>query len=122
VATREIVGGRDLGATLVDRHEPVTREVTLAAVAELLRALGRCGAVHPDLNVKNVLLAPDGGRTRAFVLDVDRVRFAAPGDPRVTEANVRRLNASARKWRAVRGARIDDADLAWLAESARGAA
>jgi hypothetical protein len=113
VATREIAGARDLAAALHDATE-ATRPPILAATARLLADLASAGARHPDLNLKNVLLAPDGAALRAYVLDVDRITFAAPGVA-VARANVARLVRSARKWREVRGARIDEADIAALA-------
>jgi hypothetical protein len=45
------------------------------------------------------------------VLDVDRVAFGAPGSAAVREANAARLARSARKWRAERGAELDEAEL-----------
>jgi hypothetical protein len=46
-----------------------------------------------------VLLARgESGELTAYVLDVDRVEFLRPRDPRVTELNLRRLTRSVRKW------------------------
>jgi hypothetical protein len=59
----------------------------------LLAALTRAGAVHPDLNARNIVVA---GKT-AYVLDVDRVYFLPPDDPRVVARNRARLVRSARK-------------------------
>lgn len=116
VATREIAG-HDLGESL--RNDPDSRPAVLEATAELLRSLTRVGAQHPDLNVKNVLLAPAaGGAFVAWVLDVDRIRLRTAGDPRVTADNVERLLRSARKWRARQGVQIGDDELARLAASA----
>jgi tRNA A-37 threonylcarbamoyl transferase component Bud32 len=81
------------------RADVVTREVagrepeTPAAAESLLGAMARTGAVHPDLNMRNVLV--DG--MTVYVLDVDRVYFLAPGDPRVDARNRARLLRSARK-------------------------
>jgi hypothetical protein len=81
------------------RADVVTREiaghllVSPEGAEGLLRALSHAGAVHPDLNMRNVLV--DG--TIAYVLDVDRVYFLRPGDGRVTELNRARLMRSARK-------------------------
>jgi hypothetical protein len=78
VVTREIIG----------------REPSSPAEADgLLGALARAGAVHPDLNMRNVLV----GETTVYVLDVDRVYFLAPSDPRVDQRNRARLTRSARK-------------------------
>ena len=78
-------------------------------VAALLGALTQAGAWHPDLNVKNILLvADDAGELHPAVLDIDRVQFVPPGDPNVREANVRRLERSLDKWRAVHGVGFSD--------------
>ncbi|MFL5574749.1 MAG: lipopolysaccharide kinase InaA family protein [Gemmatimonadaceae bacterium] len=119
VATRE-VAGRDLGESLRDRPPAEEKRAMLAATAGLLAALARAGARHPDLNVKNVLIARDGtaGAPVAHVLDVDRIRFLEPGHPRVAGANLARLARSVRKWRALHGIDVTEQDLAWLAEQA----
>lgn len=118
VATREVMRGRDLAVSLLNPVDAAGRRALLGATAELLAALARAGARHPDLNCKNVLLAPGGAGVQAWVLDVDRVTFGRPGDPRIARANLERLARSARKWRDLYGAAIDEADLAWLAGAA----
>lgn len=116
VATREVVGGKNLGEVLGGTAPMVDRSTALAATATLLRSLESAGARHPDLNVGNVLIvAADGGRCRALVLDVDRVVFGTPGDPRIATANVRRLVRSARKLRAQGRLAIADEELSALA-------
>lgn len=59
VATRMIEGGLDLAAVI--RPLPLHRAPTGAwvrATGALLHALAAAGALHPDLNLKNVLLVP----------------------------------------------------------------
>ena len=66
VATREVIGGQDLVTCLAAGTPDRTRASALDATADLLRALQRSGARHPDLNVKNVLIvATPGGASRA---------------------------------------------------------
>lgn len=119
IVTREVPEARDLAATLdaVGRagpHRPV-----LGAVAKLLAALTAAGARHPDLNLKNILIAPDAnGAPEAIVIDVDRVWFDEPGAPRVAERNMRRLARSARKWRRLHALPIEEPDILWLAATA----
>lgn len=99
VATREVPGARDLAAALSDAATPADRAAPLAATARLLDALAAAGAVHPDLNIKNVLLRPDAeGGLRALVLDVDRVRFTTAPPAHVRARNLSRLLRSLRKW------------------------
>ena len=123
VATREIRDSRDLAAVLTS-PDASDRRACLDAAAALIGALSAAGARHHDLNVKNVLLARTGRGARhpefrAYVLDVDRMEFGRPGDSRITENNLDRFARSARKWRNLYGARVDEADLARIAASVR---
>jgi hypothetical protein len=104
---------------LGDSKTDALRPVVFAATAALLRGLQDAGARHPDLNLGNVLIVADGtGEHRAFVLDIDRVVFGTPGDPRIGAANVRRLVRSARKLIAHGRIVLTDDELASLARAA----
>ncbi len=59
-------------ASAVDSRQ---RHAIADAVGALLGALRDAGAHHPDLNARNVLVAPTGDELIAWVLDVDRVQF-----------------------------------------------
>jgi 3-deoxy-D-manno-octulosonic acid kinase len=124
VASREVRDSVDLAAILTT-EDAAKRRAALDATATLISLLSACGARHHDLNVKNVLLArvssPNNSPSapRAYVLDVDRVEFGRPGDSRVTERNLARFVRSARKWRELYGARVDDGELARLAAAVR---
>lgn len=119
VASREIANGRDL-ATILTTANADERRVALNATAAVVAALSACGARHHDLNVKNVLLTADSADTMTgFVLDVDRVEFGRPDDSRITERNLERFMRSARKWRALHGARIEEPDLVRIAAAVR---
>jgi Lipopolysaccharide kinase (Kdo/WaaP) family len=114
VITRRLPDGADLPALWGGADAP-TREAILGAVASLLRDLQAAGAWHADLNAKNLHLARDGARWRAWVLDVDRVRFGAPNDAGIAGRNFARLARSLRKWRARAALPVDDATIARLA-------
>lgn len=104
-----LLPGEDLGAMLRSATSEADRARLVTPVAALLGALTQAGAWHPDLNVKNILLvADDAGELHPAVLDIDRVQFVPPGDPNVREANVRRLERSLDKWRAVHGVGFSD--------------
>ncbi|MES2524376.1 MAG: lipopolysaccharide kinase InaA family protein [Gemmatimonadota bacterium] len=114
VATRFIPDAADLGMVLAGLAPGISTEGALPRVASLLEALAMHTVLHPDLNVKNILLVPDRERGHtAFVIDVDVVQFDA-GRPtaEVMGLNVARLLRSMRKWRARFGAVIDDGTLA----------
>ena len=67
VITREIPNGRTLATMLRDGVAPEARKVLLGATQSLVRALSDVGAVHPDLNLANVLIAPEARRRGARV-------------------------------------------------------
>lgn len=98
IATREIPNGADLFAWLAATDDEGARDVVLNAAAGAVASLVAAGAHHQDLNIRNVLVAPgpDGGLI-GWILDVDRVRFHAPGSPTVRDANLARLRRSLRK-------------------------
>lgn len=116
VVTREVPGAMDLGTLLTNYLDATGKEALLQAAVSLLIKLTRAGARHPDLNVKNILIVPgENEPSEAWLLDVDRVWFDAPGERRVTEANMRRLTRSLRKWRQSHGISVDDSDIQSLA-------
>jgi hypothetical protein len=123
VVTREIAGGEDLLAALV-RADVQERDSSLVpAVAELLAALARAGAWHPDLNLKNVLVTPIAPRAhRAWVLDVDVVSFGTPGDLDLAVRNLTRLERSARKLAPQLRSPLSPLDFLALTRAVRGAA
>lgn len=115
VVTEEVPHASDL-AILLASPDAERREAALRATAELIHALTQHGVRHPDLNLKNILIAADDDHTlRAYLLDVDRVWFDDPGSARVTAANLRRLARSAEKWRERDGLDIDAARILTLA-------
>ena len=116
VLTREVPNAQDLAAALADAPDEAAKRELLRATAELLAHFCAAGARHPDLNVKNVLIArDDDAGVEAYVVDVDRVWFDTPGSARVTAANLRRFSRSARKFHRLHGTPIDEEDLRWLA-------
>lgn len=123
VVTREIADGEDLLAALV-RADAQERDSSLVpAVAELLVALARAGAWHPDLNLKNVLVTPLPPRAhRAWVLDVDVVEFGEPGDLDLATRNLARLERSARKLAPQLRSPLSPLDFLALTRAVRGAA
>ena len=101
VVTREITDGADLARVLSGDGEEFDPVKSIAATIVLLRQLARTWAYHPDLNVKNILIAPDEqGEPMAYVLDVDTLRFAQKN---AEPMNAARLLRSARKWLAREG-------------------
>lgn len=102
VATRLVPGGRDLADVLRSRERAYGSDAPwLAATAKLLVSLARAGARHPDLNIKNVLLAPtvEKSAPAAYVLDVDVVEFPDRATrAQIAEMNWARFERSLHKW------------------------
>ena len=120
VATREIPNALDLAKTLAQEPEPASVRHAVRLVARLLARMALAGARHPDLNVRNVLIARDeNGQRDAWLLDVDRVWFDTPRHPRVREANLSRFARSARKLREREGLPVGEGEMALLAVLAR---
>ncbi len=118
VMTCEVTNATDL-ATLLQDASDGERRTALAATARLLARLAAAGARHHDLNIKNVLLRRcDDGAMSAYVLDVDRVAFGRAGDATLLEGNLRRLERSARKWRAREGLAFGEVELRAVREMA----
>ena len=119
VATREIKDGHDLAVVLREVPAGEHREECFAATGDLLAALARAGAHHPDLNVRNVLITWKEERgARAHILDVDRIRFHVPSDPMVANANIARLERSLKKVRERDGIAITDSEIETIRRAA----
>lgn len=120
VVSREVPRSRDLAAALAALSRGDSKRVLLEATGQLLASMSLAGARHPDLNIKNVLLADnDFGGIEAYVLDVDRVWLDKKGALPVLEANLRRFSRSALKWRRLHGLPIEEADLLAIESTAR---
>lgn len=91
------------------------RDAILGAMGTLVRRLRDAGAVHADLNAKNILIGR--GTPHAWVLDVDRVSFHGADKP-VMARNLTRLARSLAKWRARRGLDFGADDWHRLADAA----
>jgi hypothetical protein len=119
VATREIPDSHDLSVVLREITDAEHRLSCLRATGSLLALLSRAGAHHPDLNARNVLITWDSTEgAKAYVLDVDRIRFHVSGDPMVSNANLSRLVRSLLKLRDMEGLAISSDDIAVIRKSA----
>jgi tRNA A-37 threonylcarbamoyl transferase component Bud32 len=113
VCTRYVPNGWDFGAVLDGVAEGVERSAADRAAVALLARLAHTGVVHPDLNVKNILLAPrDGDGPAAWLLDVDIVTFDDGPPHAIMQRNLARLARSIRTWHRRHAMPLDTA---WLA-------
>lgn len=98
VATEYIPESHDLAAVLADHVPDMSRAHAFEAIATLLRQLASNGFVHPDLNVKNVLLYRDNALLTAAVLDVDVMQhIGAQHAGKASQENYERFERSLRK-------------------------
>ena len=118
VVTIEVTDANDLDAALVDAWTEEERQHLLDATIRLFELMHQGGVRHPDINLKNVLIARDeNDDLEALLLDVDRVWFDAPESPRAVEANFRRFARSAKKRARLHGTPIHQGDLSRIAEA-----
>jgi hypothetical protein len=119
VATREVPESHDLSVVLREVTDNVHRVSCLEAGGRLLALMSRAGAHHPDLNARNSLITWESVEgAKAYVLDVDRIRFHVSGDPMVAHANLARLERSLLKLRDLEGLPVSDGDIAVLRTAA----
>jgi tRNA A-37 threonylcarbamoyl transferase component Bud32 len=111
----ERLDGPDLAALLFGDAPPEgeRRAAILAAVGRMVRRLHAAGFVHPDLQLRNVLvltkassLVSDPSSVEAALLDVDTCRERSPRDTRAHLANRKRFLRSWDKWNRLNGVRL----------------
>lgn len=126
VVTHYVPDTADLGMVLAGLAPDMECEQALRATRQLLLTLARHGVVHPDLNVKNILLRRTGdgatgdGPLEALMIDVDVVQWNPSRTPHETmERNVGRLTRSMMKWRRHFGCDFADPRIAGFADAAR---
>lgn len=120
------VPGVDLATLCFGEHPPAVerRAAALGAVGVLVARLHDAGFVHPDLQIRNILVSgAEAAPPTAWLLDVDTCRPSAPRDTAARRRNLRRFYRSWDKWNARRGTRLTAPDrevfeAAYAAESA----
>jgi len=110
IAVRYVPASRDLAAVLFGTEAvEAERCAAMEAAGRLVRALHEAGVVHPDLNLKNVLIAGPASAPRAILLDLDR---CAAGDGVGAGGRARmiaRFHRSLAKWERRTGRRVAEA-------------
>jgi len=119
VMTRFVPDTSDLGMVLARLAPAVDCDAALDATLDLLTNLAEHRVVHPDLNVKNILLhTPEGAPARAMVIDVDVIQLNAATPAQAMERNVARLSRSLRKWNRQFGCDMTESYIAEFATAA----
>ena len=103
VMSRYIPDAVDLGDVILGRSGEFQLDEIVHALSVILHQLDLAGAVHPDLNAKNILLSRHGKEAvKATVIDVDVIHFAqSPLSPSLQRVNRLRLARSIRKIAAI---------------------
>lgn len=119
VAT-ERVPGKDLAAIFFGDDPPAgqARREMLHAVGAMVRKLHDGGLIHPDLQLRNVLIAdpspslpsPPHPSPTVWLLDVDTCRPAPKGDLEIRRWNLARFARSWEKFNRLKGPRLTDDD------------
>ena len=120
VISRFVDDTADLGMVLAGLTPDVECEPALRATIELLGRLARHGIVHPDLNVKNILLRRrEPAAPEAMVIDIDVIDWdpRRPASETMTR-NIDRLLRSIRKWKRQFGCEFTEQRLSALQRAA----
>lgn len=100
LASHEPADAGGVGAEAAGRAgggEGAVREAAMGAAGRLIRRAHDGGLVHPDLNLKNILVTA-GPEPEAVLLDLDRGRLAGEVSDRARRRMLNRFWRSARKW------------------------
>lgn len=108
VARQEVSPARDLASCLFAEPALIGAErlATLAAAGRLVRRLHSAGVIHPDLNLRNILIEGAGESPLAYILDVEKCRTVARVPRWRKREMLGRLRRSARKFERRDGGRV----------------
>jgi len=132
IATVRVPDARDLADRSLgpEQDDESERVEAWRAAGRLLRAAFDAGVVHPDLNLRNVLVQRGGGDgdvggsggegMRGYLLDLDGARVMARISPRHVHMMLQRLHRSRLKLEAQLGTVTDRAALAAFGEALDG--
>ena len=123
VISRFVDDTADLGMVLAGLTPGLDCEPALHATTELLGRMARHGVVHPDLNVKNILLRRrETAAPEAMVIDIDVIDWdpRRPASETMTR-NIDRLLRSIRKWKRQFGCAFTEQRLSALQRAAHDA-
>lgn len=122
LATRWVEDSEDLGGVTfgADTRSVAERAAAWAAAGRLLRTTFDAGVRHPDLNLRNVLIAGDAAAPDAWLLDLDRATVTGRLPDAARAAMIERFDRSRRKLERRFGRRVDEDCLAAFREALDG--
>jgi 3-deoxy-D-manno-octulosonic acid kinase len=123
---REFVFARgDLASCLFDGGAPAgeDRSGTLRAAGALVGRMHRAGLLHPDLNLRNVLIVemPESPQLEAWILDLEKCRLVEALSDRAGRRMLERFRRSASRFEAAFGPVISQSEWTAFREAYRGA-
>lgn len=86
------------GTAAAHRPRDPSPEDAMRAAGALVRCLHDAGVLHPDLNLKNILVTNGLPGVRALAVDLDRARIRARIGDRARRRMLERFERSLRKW------------------------
>jgi hypothetical protein len=118
IATELVAHASDL-ATLslgAERWTEEDRAAAWRAAGALLRMSFERGLLHPDLNLKNILIERTAAGLNAHIIDLDRARLTRPANPAQRAAMLARLERSRTKLERAAGSRVGENEMRALRE------
>lgn len=95
------------GHRLAGTDREANPEAAMGATGRLFHTLHEAGVVHPDLNLKNVLIVGMGEALDARVLDLDGAAVGRRVDGAARRRMIGRFWRSARKWESATGVELE---------------
>ena len=111
VATARVAGSDLASLCFGDRPPEGARRTELfRAVGRLVRRVHDAGFVHPDLQLRNLVVNDAAPPPEAWLLDVDTCRSIHPRDEAARRRNLDRFYRSWEKWNTAHGPRLTPDD------------
>jgi len=117
VAREQITDALDLAACLFgpQRLTSTQRASALAETGRLVGSIHRAGVIHPDLNIRNVLVRWRGSTPQAYILDIEKCKTKPRLSQQARDRMLSRFQRSARKFEKRTGQSITEQE--WKAFS-----
>jgi 3-deoxy-D-manno-octulosonic acid kinase len=99
IVTIEVPRAHDLAYALFEAPLNAQQRIdACAAAGHLMREIADSGLLHPDANIKNVLLQDDPHGVRGWILDLDGCRVVERTTPGQRQRMIARFGRSLAKW------------------------
>jgi 3-deoxy-D-manno-octulosonic acid kinase len=121
IVTVEVPRAHDLARELFEDVRTAQQRIdACAAAGSLLREIADKGLLHPDANIKNVLLHDDAHGVTGWILDLDGSRIVEHASPAQKQRMINRFERSLAKWERKTGRMLTSEEQRVLFGTARG--